>query len=111
MDMPASRIRFRKGALNFWVALHEKDVDRANEETAEGDRLVEYWATRGRVREFLGPMVKDGDPEVRFAAASHLLSHGGEDKALRVLEELQFESSMIGPSARLRLMKWRQDGR
>ena len=109
--MPTSRVRFREAALNFWVALHEKDSDRANDESAESDRLVEDWAQQGRAREFLEPMLQDADPKVRFAAASHLLRHGAEDAALRVLEGLQSQSSMIGPSARLRLMTWKRDGR
>jgi hypothetical protein len=109
--MATGRSRYREAALNYWVALREKDSHRANDEAATGDRLVEEWAQQGRARDFLLPMLADDDPEVRFAAASHLLSKGGEDDALPVLEQLQTDSSMIGPTARLRLMKWRQDAK
>src|SRR5207253_1535915 len=109
--MPTSRVRYREAALNFWVALREKDSDRANGETATCDRLINEWADQGRAREFLEPMLSYDDPEVRFAAASHLLSHGEVDTAIPVLEALQSESSMIGPTARLRLMTWRRDAR
>ena len=108
MDMPTSRIRYREAAKNFWVALRVKDAT-ARRGDCGGRRLVEYWSSQGHAREFLEPMLKDGDPEVRFAAASDLLSHGGEDTAIRALEELQSESSMIGPTAWLRLSKWRRD--
>jgi len=111
VDMPTSRIRFCEGALNFWVALHEADADRANEESAECDRLVDYWSSRGRAQEFLEPMLHDADPKVQFAAASCLLSHGGGDMAIPVLEKLQTESTMIGPTAWLRLSNWRRDAR
>jgi HEAT repeat protein len=56
-------------------------------------------------------MLSDDDPEVRFAAASHLLSRGDVGAAIAVLEALQSESSLIGPTARLRLMTWRRDAR
>ena len=111
MDMPTSRVRFREAALNFWVALHEKDSDRANDESAECERLVRSWEAEGRAREFLEPLVRDADPEVRFAAASSLLALGEADPAIRVLEDLRAESSMIGPSAWLRLKGWERDGR
>jgi len=97
--MAEARLRYRDAALNYWVALREKDSDRANDETAAGDELVRQWAGEGRAREFLEPMLHDADPEVRFAAASHLLGETGDDEALGVLTELQGESSMIGPTA------------
>lgn len=109
MDLPTSRIRFREAALNFWAALHEKDVDRANEETAKGEQLLGDCAEQGRACEFLEPLLKDADPEVRFAAASLLLPHGGEDVALPVLEELKSHPSMVGPTAWLRLKTWKRD--
>jgi len=109
MDMPTSRTRFSEAALNFWVALREKDADRANDETAAGEQLVEDWARQDRAREFLEPMLRDADPKVRFAAASTLLSHGEEDVALPVLEELKSDSSMVGPAAWLRLKTWKRD--
>jgi hypothetical protein len=91
MDMATSRVRYREAALNYWVALREKDTDRANDETAAGDLIVQQWAAEGRVVEFLEPMLRDADPEVRFAAASDLLSEG-DDRVVKVLEELQSQS-------------------
>jgi hypothetical protein len=111
VDMPTARVHYREAAVNFWVALREKDAIRANEESARADRLAEDWARQGRAGEFLEPLLHDVDPEVRFAAASDLLLHSDEDTAIRLLEELQSESSVVGPTAWLRLTKWRRDGR
>jgi hypothetical protein len=108
MDMPKSRLRYRQAAVNYWVALREKDADRANDESGVADRLVRQWAAQDRALEFLQPMLCDADPEVRFAAASSLLREG-DNRAVGVLEELQSQPTVIGPTARLRLMKWRQD--
>jgi len=73
-DLSTSYTRYREAALNFWVALREKDADRANAETATTDRLVDESAEQGRVREFLEPMLNDADPQVRV--------RGGQPPAL-----------------------------
>jgi uncharacterized protein (DUF2336 family) len=109
-DLATARTRFREAALNYWVALGENDADRANDESATGDGLVRHWADRDKVRELLEPLLRDADPEVRFAAASQLLNHGDERPAIAVLKELQADpSGMVAPTARLRLATWRRD--
>ena|SRR6266480_924503 len=106
-ELGTARTQFREAALNFWVALTEKDSDRANEETATCERIVAEWAEKGRVLEFLQPLIKDADDEVRFAAASISLNYGAADLGIPVLEGLRESSrGFIGPSAGLRLRKW-----
>jgi hypothetical protein len=110
IDVADARTRFREAALNYRVALSEKDADRANDETATSDNLVKHWADQDKVRDLLELLLNDADPEVRFAAASHLLNHGGEGAAVLVLEELQATpSGLVAPTARLRLLSWRRD--
>jgi hypothetical protein len=102
--LAASRARFRDAALAYWVLVHSGDTDGANEETSNGDAIVQEWASMGREIELLKPLLVDADPEVRFAAASHLLD-SDIDEAVSVLEELAADpSGMIAPTARLRLM-------
>jgi hypothetical protein len=109
-DLATSRTRFREAALNYWVALKERDSDKANDESAKTDSIVAEWVANGQVGELLEPLARDADEEVRFAAASHLLSHGGEDLGIPVLEALQaLPRGLVAPTARLRLMKWRRE--
>jgi hypothetical protein len=107
-DLAASRTRFRDAALAYWVSVLSGDSDGANEETSKGDAIVQEWASMDREVELLKPLLVDADPEVRFAAASHLLDSDIEE-AVSVLEELAADpSGMIAPTARLRLMTRRR---
>lgn len=107
-DLAADRTRFRDAALAYWVSVQSGDTDGANEETSKGDAIVRVWAAEGRQVELLKPLLNDADPEVRFAAASHLLD-ANMPEAVAVLEELAADpSGMIAPAARLRLMTRRR---
>lgn len=107
-DLAADRTRFRDAALAYWVSVQSGDTDGANEETEKGDAIVRDWATEGREVELLKSLLVDADPEVRFAAASHLLDSDVVE-AVTVLEDLAAEpAGMIAPTARLRLMTRRR---
>lgn len=103
-DLAAARTRFRDAALAYWVSVQSGDSDGANEATEKSDAIVQEWVDQGRKVELLKPLLVDADPEVRFAAASHLFN-SDVPEAIAVLEQLAGDpDGMIAPTARLRLM-------
>ncbi|MBW3613906.1 MAG: hypothetical protein KY439_01165 [Actinobacteria bacterium] len=107
-DLATARTRFRDAALAYWVCVQSGDTDGANEETEKGDAIVREWTSEGREVELLKPLLVDADPEVRFAAASHLLD-ANVTEAATVLEDLAADpAGLIAPTARLRLMTRRR---
>lgn len=103
-DFASARTRYREAALDYWVYVEAGDADAANEEARNGDAIVQELETLGKVVDLLEPLLKDADPEVRFAAASDLLDRGVEEAA-RVLEELAADpKGLIAPTAHLRLV-------
>src|SRR5437764_15300696 len=109
-ELGTARTQFREAALNFWFALTEKDSDRANEETATCERIVAEWAEKERALEFLQPLIKDEDDEVRLAAASISLNYGAADLGIPDLEGLRASSrGFMSASDRLRLRTWRHE--
>jgi len=108
-DVEAARARFVATATGYWSAVRERDSRRATAQTEVGDRIVQEWAARGRAVELLGSLLTDSSPEVRYAAAAHLLHRGGAGVAVPVLEDLERNpTGLVAPTARLLLMQWRR---
>ena len=107
-DLSEARAAFGRTATGYWAGVWAGDADAANLQTAAGDVIVATWRGAGRLGELLGPLLQDPSPEVRYAAASHLLGTELSVRATSVLEALQSDpEGLVAPTARLRLMTWR----
>jgi hypothetical protein len=105
-DIHADRTLYAEHAQQFWVLLKTDGSDRANLESERAGRIAERWARDQRVGELLRPLLSHEDEAVRYAAAADLLTYERCNEAIQVLRDIvQKSSSLVGPTARLALMK------
>jgi hypothetical protein len=103
--MAADRAQFVASAIGYWTAIHDGSAREANAQTDAGDRIVERWAAQGRLFDLLGGLLTDQSPQVRYAAAAHLLSTY-PDVATPVLQELARDpQGMVAVTAKMLLMQ------
>jgi uncharacterized protein (DUF2336 family) len=104
-----ARGAFREFAIAYWSAVREGNPKLADKQTAAGDAIVANSKLAGQLANLLGPLLEDSSPEVRYAAAAHLLESELSSVAATVLEQLQGDpKGLVAPTARLRLMTWRR---
>ncbi|MFZ6736052.1 hypothetical protein ACO0LG_29300 [Undibacterium sp. Ji42W] len=90
---------FVQDALNEWSDVYAGNAKSANARIRAAEKMVTRWAKEGVVLELLLPLLKHEAIAVRFAAAAHLINHGGKKHAVAVLRELVKEPSLIASSA------------
>lgn len=106
--LAADREAFREHANASGEQIKHGNSDAANDHTEQGDAIVTRCANQDQVHELLLPLLEDPSPDVRFAAAAHLLNHGAADRALPVLEALdRNREGSSGLAARLLVRRWR----
>jgi uncharacterized protein (DUF2336 family) len=108
-EVATARRAFRDFAIASWLAIRAGDSKLANRQTDSGDAIVANSKREGQLQDLLGPLLEDRSPEVRYAAAAHLLDSELSSSAASVLERLQEDpKGLIAPTARILLMTWRQ---
>ena len=104
-DLSADRVRFVAYAVGYWTAIHRGNARDANAQTDAADRIVERWASQGRLLDLLGSLLTDQSTQVRYAAAASLLS-GYPEVAAPVLQELARDPhGMVAVTAKMLLMQ------
>ena len=88
VDYGAGNLRSVQNTLDELGAAYR--VTNRPEDVETADKLVDSLATQGQeaVQAMLLPLLDNESPQVRYAAAGHLLHHGAADRATDVLQAL-----------------------
>lgn len=91
--------KFVQDAIDEWSDVYAGDAKAANARIRAAEKMVARWAKEGVVLDLLLPLLEHEAASVRFAAAAHLINHGGKEQAVVVLRDLLKQPNLISSSA------------